>query len=111
MLPSAVELSSQSDVARVFGKEFAARVVLLPTGGWAGPIASAYGLHLVEVTERVEGRVPDLGEVREAVAREWASAERKERSEAVYRKLLSGYEVVVEPPAPEGRPAGPRTKP
>jgi hypothetical protein len=102
MLPSDIELSSQSDVARVFGREFAEKVVQLPKGGWTGPIPSGYGLHLVQVTEHVEGRVPGLDAVREAVTREWKTAQRKERSEALFRKLLERYKVVVEPP---GAPA------
>jgi hypothetical protein len=74
----------------------------LPKGSWAGPIESGYGLHLVEVTERVEGRVPDLAEVRDAVARDRKTAQRKELSEALFRKLVGRYKVVVEPP---GSPA------
>jgi parvulin-like peptidyl-prolyl isomerase len=105
MLPAAVELSPQSDVARVFGEAFAAKVVSLAPGTWAGPIESGYGLHLVEVTGRVEGRLPDLPEVRAAVEREWRTAQRKERSEALFRKLLARYKVVLEPAAAEGKPA------
>jgi hypothetical protein len=99
MLPSVVELSRQSEVERIFGEKFAVRVPSLAPGAWAGPIESAYGLHLVKVTERVEGRTPALAEVREAVAREWETAQRKERSEALFRKLVGRYKVVVEPPA------------
>ena len=102
MLPPTIELSSQSDVARIFGEEFAVKVVGLAPGAWTGPIPSGYGLHLVQVTERDAGRAPELGEVREAVAREWEAAHRKERSEALFRKLLERYKVVVEPP---GAPA------
>ena len=108
MLPSVVELSSQSDVARIFGKDFAEKVVQLPKGGWTGPIPSGYGLHLVEVTEHVDGRVPGLDSVRDAVTREWETAQRKERSEALFRKLLGRYKVVVEPP---GSPAPARSAP
>ena len=99
MLPPAVELSPQSDVARVFGKEFAARVANLAPGGWTGPIESGYGLHLVQVTGRVEGRVPELSEVHDTVKREWQAAQRNERSDALFRKLVARYRVVVEPPA------------
>jgi hypothetical protein len=110
MLPEAVELSPQSEVERTFGKEFAAKVVGLAAGAWTGPIPSGYGVHLVQITERVEGRVPELSEVREAVAREWGAAERKERSEALYRKLLASYKVVVETPAPDDKPGVARKK-
>ncbi len=102
MLPATVELSSQSDVARIFGEKFAARVVDVAPGAWTGPIPSGYGLHLVQVAERDAGRLPELAEVRGAVAREWEAAQRKERSEALFRKLLERYKVVVEPP---GAPA------
>jgi hypothetical protein len=101
MLPPAVELSPQSDVARVFGQAFAAKVASLAPGAWTGPIESGYGLHLVQVTGRVEGRLPELSEVRDAVEREWRTAQRKERSEALFRSLLARYKVVVEPPAAE----------
>jgi hypothetical protein len=105
MLPPVIELSSQSDVARVFGQEFAAKVSGLAPGGWTGPIESGYGLHLVQVTGRVEGRLPELSEVRDAVEREWRTAQRKERSDALFRSLLARYTVVVEPPAAQARPA------
>ena len=104
MLPPVIDLSPQSDIARVFGKEFAARVASLAPGGWEGPIESGYGLHLVQVTGRVDGRVPELSEVRDSVEREWRAEQRRERSEALFRKLLARYTVVVEPPA-EGKPA------
>jgi hypothetical protein len=110
MLPSVVELAPQSDVARVFGQEFAGKVAGLAPGSWAGPIASGYGLHLVEVTERVEGRMPELAEVRDAVARDWQTAQRRERSEALFRRLLARYTVVVEPPAAEIKPAAAEKK-
>jgi PPIC-type PPIASE domain len=105
LLPQAVELSPESDVARIFGKEFAARVVLLPAGSWTGPIESGFGLHLVQVTEHVEGHMPELADVRAGVAREWGTAQRKKRSEVLFRKLLERYKVVVEPVANEGKPA------
>lgn len=50
------------------------------------------------------GRAPGLSEVREAVAREWEAARRKERSEAFFRELLERYEVVFEPAADESKP-------
>jgi hypothetical protein len=110
MLPPVIELSSQSDVARVFGQEFAAKVAGLAPGSWVGPIASGYGLHLVEVTERVEGRLPELAEVRDAVLRDWQAAQRRERGEALFRTLLARYTVVVEPPAAETKPSAAEKK-
>lgn len=110
MLPAVVELSPKSDVARTFGEAFAAKVASLAPGRWSGPIESGYGLHLVQVTEHVEGRLPDLAEAREAVDREWRAAQRKERSDALFRRLLERYKVVIEPPASPSPPALPAKK-
>ena len=65
-------------------------------GSWAGPIESAYGLHLVFVERREAGRVPNLDEVRERLATDWATAQRREAIEAAYRRLRDRYTVVVD---------------
>ena len=36
---------------------------------WFGPVESGYGMHLVFVEERTEGRLPELAGVRDAVSR------------------------------------------
>ena len=43
---------TRSMVAERFGADFAAAVFGAGTGGWSGPMASAYGYHLVLVTRR-----------------------------------------------------------
>jgi hypothetical protein len=83
-------------VAQQFGEQFAAELERLPSGQWQGPVASAYGAHLVLVAGRTEGRVPALEEVRDAVRREWASAQRLEAKEKYYQALLRRYTVTIE---------------
>jgi hypothetical protein len=86
------------DVERLFGRAFAAQVAELPIGRWSGPVESGYGLHLVLVRERDPARLPDLDEVRDAVANEWWAARRKEANRAFYDGLRARYEVTVERP-------------
>ena len=88
------------DVKSQFGGSFAAALDTLRPGRWQGPIESSYGLHLVHLHERVEGRMPALSEVRDAVRREWSNAQRVEANEALYRKLLERYSVTIEKPRP-----------
>ncbi|HZN99193.1 MAG TPA: peptidylprolyl isomerase [Gemmatimonadales bacterium] len=83
-------------VAAQFGEQFVAILGRLPIGQWQGPVASVYGAHLVFVSERTEGRLPALGEVRDAVRREWAEAQRVEASEKFYRAMLRRYTVTIE---------------
>jgi hypothetical protein len=89
---------SGSDIARLFGDEFAARLGELAPGRWQGPIDSGYGAHLVLISDRTLGRSPELAEVRDAVRREWANARRVEAQEKLYQALLHRYTVTVEQP-------------
>jgi hypothetical protein len=101
MLPHQLPLASVDEIASVFGDEFAHRIAQLKTGRWAGPVQSGYGWHLVYVSERTEGRLRPLSEVREAVQREWVAAHRKEIVDSTYSKLREKYVVVVEAPKPQ----------
>ena len=86
------------DVERLFGQAFAARVVELPVGRWAGPVEFGYGLHLVLVRERTPARLPDLAEIRDAVANEWRAVRQEEANRAFYEALRARYEVTVQRP-------------
>ena len=47
----------------------------------------------------LQTRLPELAEVEERVRDEWRAARRREVNEAIFAKLLEGYEVVEEPAA------------
>jgi parvulin-like peptidyl-prolyl cis-trans isomerase-like protein len=87
-----------SEVAKQFGEKFAAKLGELSPGKWEGPVESGYGAHLVFVSERTEGRVPELAEVRDDVRREWANAQRLELNEKFYQELYKRYSVTIENP-------------
>jgi hypothetical protein len=89
---------SPRDIANLFGTQFASAIVELEPGAWQGPITSGYGVHLVIVDERRDGRLPALDDVRDAVRREWENARRQEMIEQFYGKLLEKYEIVLEKP-------------
>jgi hypothetical protein len=88
----------RGEVAGMFGEGFAAELSRLEPGVWRGPVASGYGVHLVLVRERIDGRVPPLEELREAVRREWADARRLAANEQLYRSLRQRYTVTVQAP-------------
>jgi len=98
LLEPRYENATQTEIARVFGAEFAAAVVGQPTGTWSGPIKSGYGMHLVRVESVIQGGVPALADVRPLVEREWTNAKRKELSSAFYEKLRAKYQVTVRTP-------------
>jgi hypothetical protein len=96
MLPREVARSTRTDVASQFGEEFADAILKVEPGRWAGPIRSAYGLHVVFVRDREEGRLPALAEVRPQVERELTGDRRRRQLAAMYDRLLARYRLVVE---------------
>jgi len=107
MLPQEVDLEPLSDVARIFGQDFAERLDAAAPGTWTGPLASGYGLHLVMVRQRVAGSLPDLAAVRPAVERDFQADRRKRQLAAMYEKLLEKYTVVGERPEGAAAASGP----
>jgi hypothetical protein len=96
MLPSEMPLSSRSEVARLFGNGFADEVLKLTPGRWSGPFESAYGLHLVFASQRMEGRLPSLAQLRPIVEREVLSDRQTRELDAMYDQLLKRYSVTME---------------
>lgn len=105
MLPRKVPLSSIEEVVRVFGDDFARQIAQLADGQWAGPVQSAYGWHLVYVSERIKGGARTLAEVRAPAQREWLEARHKELVEATFRKLREKYTIIADSPWPQAQSA------
>src|SRR5688572_1680648 len=87
-----------AEVVKQFGEQFAATLGEMRAGQWEGPIESGFGVHLVLMTERTDGSMPALEDVRAAVRREWSNARRLETNEKFYRTLLQRYNVTIELP-------------
>jgi hydrogenase/urease accessory protein HupE len=90
MLPSGLERATRSEVARQFGDAFAGALVEAPTGRWTGPVPSGFGVHVVFIRDRVDGRAARLDEVRQEVERDLLTERRKERLDRMYRELPFG---------------------
>ena len=102
MLASEYRLRTPEEIAREFGSRFAESIAEL-TPGWHGPIGSGYGTHLVEVTERVESRLPEFEQVRGQVASDYARVRRERANELLLESLSTEYEVSVDTAAVRSR--------
>ncbi len=98
MLENEFKALPAREVVKQFGEKFAAALGEMPVGQWQGPIESGFGVHLVLMTERTDGSMPALEDVRAAVRREWINARRLEANEKFYRTLLQRYTVTIERP-------------
>ena len=103
MLPRTLE-GSASEVIRTFGSEFEESLRALPIAEWAGPVRSAFGVHLVRLATRNKGRPSRLDEMRAEVERDWARAHSQQAQDAYYERLRAKYAVRIESenPAPAG---------
>lgn len=91
-------------VASHFGAEMAQQVFALPadTGAWHGPLRSPHGLHLVLLSERRDGRLPELAEVRDRVADDARRELLRVRNEAAIQRIVDGYTVQLSYERPLG---------
>ncbi len=98
LLLSQFNKAYEREVLRALGGQFLAGLQSLPVGSWQGPIESGYGLHLVRLSERIEGIVPPLQDIRDLVSQDWMSAKRDETNEASYAALRERYTVTLAEP-------------
>jgi len=86
---------SRAELARRFGAGLADAAFDAPLGRWTGPVASAYGSHLLWVYEREPARALRLAEVRGAVRAAVLAERRREALEAGLARLRAAAEVRI----------------
>lgn len=91
---------SSPQVAREFGEPFADALTELEPG-WQGPVLSGYGLHLVYLETRIDGRIPIWTEVRDRLVMDFNRMRSDRSKDALYEGLLQKYEVVIEDGNPD----------
>ena len=83
-------------VTSQFGDAFSREVFGLATGQWHGPVASAYGFHLVRVSARQDAQPLPYEAVREQVLEDWQREEQTKAGQRYFAELLKKYDVVVD---------------
>lgn len=100
LLPEGMGAAGDIAVDGAFGPGFFARIAALSPGEWGGPIASAYGRHLVEVLAFEPMREQPFEAVRAAVEQDWRRANVEAVRDAQYQALRQRYRVVLPEAAP-----------
>ena len=90
------EAATDADIRRAFGRELADALSELPVGRWSGPLSSAYGLHLVFVTNRTSPGPPAFTTIRALVEEDWTRAERERLNEEALERLKARYTPPVQ---------------
>lgn len=96
LLQSYYPRQTESDLARLFGTQFAESVTGLTPGRWHGPVYSGYGAHVVYVNDHWRAPEPEFEQLEDRVREDWTA----ETSEALNKQFLEAivarYEVVIE---------------
>jgi parvulin-like peptidyl-prolyl isomerase len=83
-------------VTSQFGDAFSRQVFDLAAGPWQGPVASAYGFHLVRVSARQAAQPLPYEAVRAQVLEDWQREEQAKAGQRFLAGLLKKYDVVVD---------------
>jgi hypothetical protein len=94
--PRDLPARSLRELAGIFGEDFAREVALVEAGGWAGPLPSSYGIHLVWVHQRSPMRVPELASIRARVRDAWLTERAAAELAARLQRWRAGYAVAFE---------------
>ncbi len=93
LLPDAMQDADELAIAGVFGQAFAEAVIALEPGAWHGPVESAFGLHLVRVTDRRDAEPRSFESVRTVLAEEWQRRKEADAKQGYFRELLDRYDI------------------
>jgi hypothetical protein len=100
MLQREYPLQTEQQTKELFGSEFAYRLFQLKPDLWAGPLRSAYGVHLVRILRKLPQRLPEFAEVRNRVLNDFQNERLRVANQAFYQNLRKGYRVEVDAAAP-----------
>tara|TARA_R100001244_G_scaffold28980_4_gene28260 strand:+ start:1002 stop:1835 length:834 start_codon:yes stop_codon:yes gene_type:complete len=85
------------ELARQFGGAFAESLSTLPVSeDWQGPVASAYGVHLVQITKSTPAKLSPFEDVEQEVRKDWLEKTRRDANEQAIQDIIAHYEVAIE---------------
>ena len=84
---------SSSELDRIFGSRFSEQLADSDPEKWLGPVTSAYGAHLIWISEKIEAETPNFETVKELVERDYAYYFQNELNDQLYEELKKTYRI------------------
>ena len=100
MLNRAYTRQDKLEMAQIMGADFATQMFdtqAMAVDGWAGPVRSAYGWHVVAVDRRYEKRPAVFAPMAEKIAKDWANEQARIAKLEAWRALRASYEIELVP--------------
>ena len=87
---------AQPAVRRDFGTAFAQSLFELPDApDWQGPINSAFGVHIIRLTNVTPEFLPEFGAIQAEVEAVWSDEVKRAENEAALKTVIETYRVEV----------------
>lgn len=99
-LPVDMAQATKAEVSRLFGEDFSAALQELMPHRWSDPLRSAYGWHLVQVSEIRPSADGSLEEVRDKVERDFLYDRERGAQAELIEQLKKRYVITVEDSPP-----------
>lgn len=96
LVESSFSMESLHDIKGVFGEEFTDRIFEFSKGEWEGPVASAYGWHLVYIEDGKPGTDIDFESARARVKDRWMLDNSRKLKEAAFEQFRDKYTIEVD---------------
>lgn len=86
------------EIGRLFGSAFANEIVRASSeqSAWSAPVASALGVHLVRVTARRDGGLPELEAIRDRVQTRWQEEKGRAQARRAVAAIVDRYTIEIE---------------
>lgn len=96
MLPTTYTLASAQTLNNTFGGTLAQEIAGVTETGWQGPFHSAYGSHLVYISDIEPSHPATLAEVRKNVRLDYLREQRQQLDEQFYQQLRDRYTISID---------------
>lgn len=84
------------EVSNIFGRSFSEVIFELETDEKVHKVESTYGVHEVQVIEKITGEVKDFNVVKEKVLDDYLRKQREQKNNVIYEALKSQYRISIE---------------
>ena len=85
----------EPQLAQLFGREYARKVLALPLAEWSRPITSTRGVHFVRVDAQRPRELPPPTELDTMLRLDWLAAKREELLQKKVDELRSKYQIEI----------------
>lgn len=87
---------TETELTRLFGRQFAGALFALEQGNWVGPLRSRLAMHLVRIEGRKAGGIPAFEEIVDTVRVRETELRIRAANEAAMRALQERYTIVID---------------